>query len=222
MKSVTFDQKLREAGPSPTTAPKSPDYTVKRLVSLTRPKEFIRLSPLRLSPLRLSPLRLSPLSLIRSTNIMETILNIVVTPIAVISATAVGGLISADRVGARKSPSQNLGVVQKKVPYLRTARAAVVGTDYENKTEGEWMKVPHIRAICTYARTNDRRFWSFYWTKQFVILHYLYTEWMSTLPMDSLLREAGREGDLARVFVELHLHHFRSGISGWANNKFQF
>ena len=83
------------------------------------------------------------------------------------------------------------------------------------KSDEEWREIPYIQAICEYAR-NRKGILNFYWTNRLFILHQMYTNWLRTVPDDSPVFN-GKE---AETFVELHLNHFRNGLSGRLNNKF--
>ena len=117
-------------------------------------------------------------------------------------------------------------------PYKRELDPGEVDSDDEDEDEEDekqpmrmrpiseevWMSSPHIRAICEYARGRPG-FLSYYWCRRFVILHYIFVEWLATIPADSYIRE---EGSYVPAFVELHLAHFRCGPLGRAHNRFRF
>ena len=85
-------------------------------------------------------------------------------------------------------------------------------------SDEDWMRSPHIRAICEYARDRPG-FLSYYWCRRMVILHYLFMKWFVTIPAESYIR---REGSYVPAFVELHLAHFRCGLNGRTRNRFRF
>lgn len=113
------------------------------------------------------------------------------------------------------------GVVQDK-PLLREARASFISPfeaqNHDVMDDEDWMKVPHIRAICNYAYHRDTLL-SYYWTERFIILNRMYLDWIHSLPVQSSIHN---EGNYAQVFVELHLDHFKPGLYGWSKNKFTF
>jgi hypothetical protein len=75
-------------------------------------------------------------------------------------------------------------------------------------------QLPHIRAICQYARS---RLVPHYWNWRLFSLHILYQQWLETLPENNPIQTPS---DYARIFVELHIHHFNWGFYGSGHDTF--
>jgi hypothetical protein len=77
-------------------------------------------------------------------------------------------------------------------------------------------QLPHIRAICQYARS---RLVAHYWNWKLLSLHILYEQWLETIPQNTPIQT---QNDHIRIFVELHINHFNWGLIGMSQDTFYY
>jgi hypothetical protein len=75
-------------------------------------------------------------------------------------------------------------------------------------------QLPHIHAICQYARS---RLVHHYWNHKLLSLHILYQQWLQTIPQNTPIQTIN---DHIHIFVELHINHFNWGLYGMGHDTF--